>query len=235
MALPSPTILIVDDDFRISSLIEGSLKEEGFMTICAKDGEEALALWETHQPDLIILDIMLPALNGIEVCRQLRNKSDVPILMLSVKSEEFDKLLGLTVGADDYLTKPFSVRELIARVRTILRRSLPKTPGKASLLSFGDLKVDMDKCKVTVKGNEIKLTVNEYKILQTLMNSPGRVFTREQLIDKIYANEEVSVVDRVIDVHIGNLRAKIEQDSSQPEYILTARGMGYKFTETESI
>ncbi len=224
-------ILVVDDDVGISSLIDSSLQNEGFSTLCAKDGEEALALWKKHDPALIILDIMLPKVDGIEVCRQIRSHSEVPILMLTVKADEFDKVLGLSIGADDYLTKPFSTRELTARVKAILRRSLPKSQINANKFRCLDLEIDFDKCHVTVLGKEVKLTVYEYKILQTLTSSPGWVFTREQLIQKIYSYDDISVVDRVIDVHIGNLRSKIEMDSSRPRYILTVRGVGYKFTE----
>jgi DNA-binding response OmpR family regulator len=226
-------ILIVDDDAKISSLIASSLQHEGFSTICATDGEQALVLSEKHDPSLIILDVMLPKMDGIEVCREVRKRSEAPILMLTAKADEFDKVLGLSIGADDYLTKPFSPRELTARVKAILRRSLPKAPGSPRRLQYQDLEVDFDKCKVTVGGHEVSLTVYEYKILQALAASPGRVLSREQLIEKIYSYGDVNVVDRVIDVHIGNLRAKIEKDSSKPTYILTVRGMGYKFAEAE--
>jgi DNA-binding response OmpR family regulator len=177
---------------------------------------------------------MLPKIDGIEVCRQIRKRSDTPILMLSVKADEFDKVLGLSIGADDYLTKPFSPRELVARVKAILRRSLPKILGSPKKIKYHDLEIDFDKCKVIVRSKEVTLTVYEYKILQALTSSPGQIFTREQLIQKIYTYEDVSVVDRVIDVHIANLRAKIEEDSSAPEYILTIRGLGYKFAEINS-
>jgi DNA-binding response OmpR family regulator len=155
--------------------------------------------------------------------------------MLTVKADEFDKVLGLSIGADDYLTKPFSPRELTARVKAILRRSLPKSPESPKKLKHLDLEIDFDKCKVSVQSNEVNLTVYEYKILQALACSPGRVFSRDQLIQKIYDFEDVSVVDRVIDVHIGNLRAKVEKDSSKPKYILTVRGMGYKFTDIDPV
>ena len=227
-------ILIVDDDAQISLLIASTLQNEGFPTICAADGEEALSLSEKHHPALIILDIMLPKVDGIEVCRQIRKRSDAPILMLTAKADEFDKILGLSIGADDYLTKPFSPRELTARAKAILRRSLPKPPGSLKKLRHLDLEIDFDKCKVMVMGKEVALTVYEYKILEALAGSPGHVFSREQLIQKIYAFEDVSVVDRVIDVHVGNLRAKVEKDSSRPRYILTVRGMGYKFAEIDS-
>ena len=228
------TILIVDDDPKISSLIASTLQSEGFSTTWAGDGEAALALAEEQDPSIIILDVMLPKLDGIEVCRQIRRRSEAPILMLTAKAEEFDKILGLTIGADDYLTKPFSPRELTARVKAILRRSLPKSSDSLKKLNHLDLEIDLDKCVVSVLGREVSLTVYEYKILETLASARGHVFSREQLIQKIYNFEDVSVVDRVIDVHIGNLRAKIEVDSSRPKYILTVRGMGYKFVDIES-
>lgn len=224
-------ILIVDDDTKISALIANTLQNEGYATICAADGEEALTKVEHYGPVLVILDLMLPKVDGVEVCRQIRARSDVPIMMLTVKADEFDKILGLSIGADDYLTKPFSPRELAARVKTILRRWLPKSPRTVKRFRHGRLEIDFEKCKVSLGGREVKLTVYEYKILVALASSPGRVFSREHLIQKIYSYDDVSVVDRVIDVHIGNLRAKIEEEPSRPRYILTVRGMGYKFAE----
>ena len=227
----SNPILIVDDDVKISSLIESALQNEGFSTLPAKDGEQALSLWEKHSPSLVILDLMLPKMDGIEVCRRIRKQSEVPILMLTVRADEFDRILGLTIGADDYLTKPFSTRELRARVKTLLRRGLPGPRTIEKRFTHAGLEIDFEGCRVTVRGQAVRLTVYEYKILQILTGSPGRVFSREQLIEGIYSQEDVSVVDRVIDVHVGNLRAKIEKDSSRPEYILTVRGMGYKFAD----
>jgi DNA-binding response OmpR family regulator len=224
-------ILIVDDDVKISTLIASSLQNDGFATIRAADGEEAIQSAEKNDPRMIILDLMLPKIDGIEVCRQIRKRSEIPILMLTQKADEFDKILGLSIGADDYLTKPFSPRELIARVRAILRRSIPKSQGSIRKIKCLELEIDFDKCNVTLSGKEVSLTVYEYKILQALANSPGHVLTREQLIQKIYAYEDVSVVDRVIDVHVANLRSKIEEDNTSPKYILTVRGMGYKFSD----
>jgi DNA-binding response OmpR family regulator len=226
-------ILIVDDDVNISSLVANTLQTEGYTTVCAGDGAEAVTFMEKHDPVLVILDIMLPKIDGIEVCRQIRKRSDIPILMLTVKADEFDKILGLSIGADDYLTKPFSPRELTARVKAILRRCLPKPPEMRKKLRCLDLEIDFDKCKVSVKNQEVKLTFYEYEILVALAGLPGRVFSREQLIQKIYSYEDVSVVDRVIDVHVGNLRAKIEEDCSKPKYVLTVRGMGYKFADID--
>ena len=226
-------ILVVDDDAGISSLIFSTLQLDGFSLLSAQDGEQALSLWEKHDPSLVILDLMLPKMDGIEVCRRIRKQSEVPILMLTVRADEFDRILGLTIGADDYLTKPFSTRELRARVKTLLRRGLPGPRTIEKRFTHAGLEIDFEGCRVTVRGQAVKLTVYEYKILQILTGSPGRVFSREQLIGGIYSQEDVSVVDRVIDVHVGNLRAKIEKDSSRPEHILTVRGRGYKFSETD--
>lgn len=228
-------ILIIDDDPQISSLIASTLHNEGFATLRGADGEEALTLAAKHDPGLIILDLMLPKVNGIDVCREIRRRSDTPIMMLTVRADEFDKILGLSIGADDYLTKPFSPRELVARVKAILRRSLHRPNATAKRLRHLDLDIEFEKRKVSVSGTEIGLTVYEYKILETLAHAPGIALSREQLIQKIYAYEEVSVVDRVIDVHVGNLRAKIEQDPSHPQHIITVRGVGYKFAEIDSV
>ena len=226
-------ILIVEDDSSVSSLISNTLQAEGFPTICATDGPEGIAFFEKHDPILIILDLGLPKVDGFEVCQYIRKQSKVPIIMVTVKGDEFEKILGLTIGADDYITKPFSTRELTARVKAILRRCVPTDPGARKKIKYLDLEVDFEKCKIMVKNQEVKLTVYEFEILQALANLPGRVFSREQLIQKIYSYEDVSVVDRVIDVHIGNLRAKIEEDSSNPVYIKTVRGMGYKFADLD--
>jgi DNA-binding response OmpR family regulator len=183
-----------------------------------------------------VLDLMLPGLDGLELCKKLRADPATaltPVIMLTAKAEESDKIVGLELGADDYLTKPFSPRELVARVKAILRRSLHRPNATAKRLRHLDLDIDFEKRKVTVVGKEIGLTVYEYKILEALAHAPGIALSREQLIQKIYAYEDVSVVDRVIDVHVGNLRAKIEQDPSHPQYIITVRGVGYKFAEIE--
>lgn len=230
----SNAILVVDDDIGISSLINSALQVDGFPTLCARDGEEALVLWKKHSPSLIILDLMLPKIDGIDVCRQIRRQSSVPILMLTVKADEFDEVLGTRIGADDYLNKPFSPRELRARVKTILRLSHPDSRrGRQTFRSIG-LEIDFSQSKATVRGKEIKLTLYENKILESLTGAPGRVFSREQLIEGIYSHEEVSVADRVIDVHMGNLWAKIEKDSSHPEFIVAVRGMGYKFSRCDA-
>jgi DNA-binding response OmpR family regulator len=228
-ALPGP-ILIVEDDKKTASLVALYLDREGFQTVVASDGLEALELVKRHKPAFVILDLMLPRLDGWEVCRQIRRTSNVPILMLTARGEEIDRVSGLTLGADDYLAKPFSPRELVARVKAILRRAFPATaPGK-NFLSHEDLVIDLEKRRVSLRARPLSLTPHEYKLLQTLMAVPGKVFTRAELLDKLYPAGE-AVIDRVIDVHIGKLREKIEEDPANPRWILTVRGIGYQFTE----
>ena len=224
------SILIVEDDKKTASLVELYLQREGFRTVVAPDGREALELARLHNPILVVLDLMLPFVDGWEVCRELRSWSDVPIIMLTARGEEVDRISGLTLGADDYLVKPFSPRELVARVKAILRRARLNTTAKRSVWSHKDLVLDLDKRKVSLRGRAISLTVHEYNLLKALMTKPGRVFTRAELLDRLYPEGE-AVIDRVIDVHIGKLRQKIEEDSSQPRHILTVRGIGYQFAE----
>jgi DNA-binding response OmpR family regulator len=223
-------ILIAEDDHKTASLVALYLEKEGFKTITAYDGQQALDLARQHNPAFVILDLMLPNLDGWEVCRELRRSSDVPILILTAREEEMDRVLGLSLGADDYVVKPFSPRELVARVKAILRRARPDVSKEKKLLSCGDLVLDLQKRRVTLNSQPVSLTLSEYKILQALMAAPGRIFSREELLDCLYPSGE-AVIDRVIDVHIGKLRQKIENDASRPKYILTARGLGYRFTE----
>jgi DNA-binding response OmpR family regulator len=223
-------ILIVEDDKKTASLVELYLQREGFQTIVAPDGRVALTLARRHHPMLVVLDLMLPLVDGWEVCRELRSWSDVPIIMLTARGEEVDRISGLTLGADDYLVKPFSPRELVARVKAILRRARLDTSSKRTVWAHKDLVLDLDKRKVSLGGQAISLTVHEYNLLKALMTRPGRVFTRAELLDRLYPDGE-AVIDRVIDVHIGKLRQKIEEDSSLPCHILTVRGIGYQFAE----
>ena len=224
-------ILIVEDDKKTASLVALYLDREGFKTLVAHDGRQGLALAKRHSPIFVILDLMLPKLDGWEVCRQLRQFSDVPIIMLTAREEEVDRISGLTLGADDYVVKPFSPRELVARVKAILRRGR-LSPGKDNrVLSYKNLVLDPEKRKVSLKGRSVQLTPHEYSLLQALMAFPGRIFTRDELINHLYPAGEALVIDRVIDVHIGKLRQKIEDNPSAPRYILTARGMGYHFAE----
>jgi len=227
-------VLIVEDDKKTASLIKLYLEREGFQTVIAYDGRQALELAEQYRPVFVILDLMLPVLDGWEVCRRLRQSTDVPILMLTARGEEVDRVSGLTLGADDYVVKPFSPRELVARVKAILRRGRPEAPGQEKVLSFEELTLDLEKHKVTLEGRPILLTPHEFKLLQTLMATPGKVFAREELLDRLYPRNEATVIDRVVDVHIGKLRQKIEKDPSNPQYLLTVRGIGYQFAERKS-
>lgn len=224
------TVLIVEDDRNTAALVATYLEREGFRTIIARDGHQALDVVQGQRPDFVILDLMLPKLDGWEVCRQLRRTSDVPILMLTAREEEIDRVAGLSLGADDYVVKPFSPRELVERVKAILRRTGPTADRSAEVLSHGELILDPQKRKVSLKGRLVSLTASEYKLLHTLMQAPGRVFTRDELLRDLYRPGE-TVVDRVIDVHINKLRQKIEDDSANPCYILTVRGFGYRFAE----
>ena len=227
-------ILIAEDDTRTTSLLSHYLEREGFSTITAHDGRAALELARRHDPLFVILDLMLPHVDGWEVCREVRRSSDVPILILSARGEAHERLLGLSLGADDYVVKPFSPGEVVARVKTILRRMEPGASRKKEQLSCRELVLDLEKRKVILHGHVVALTPSEYKLLQVLMTAAGRIFLREELLNHLYPNGE-AVTDRVIDVHIGNLRQKIEEDPSKPKYILTARGLGYQFAEGDEL
>jgi DNA-binding response OmpR family regulator len=222
-------ILIVEDDRNTAALVSTYLEREGFATVAVHDGQAALELARKLPPGFVILDVMLPGVDGWEICRQLRRFSDVPILMLTAREEEIDRVLGLSLGADDYVVKPFSPRELVERVRAILRRARP-APEKRTVLSHGPLVLDPERYKVTLAGRPVELTAAEYKLLQALMGAPGRVFSRQELLDRIYEHGE-TVVDRAVDVHIGHLRQKIGDDPGRPRYIFTVRGFGYRFAE----
>ncbi|WP_028585361.1 response regulator transcription factor [Desulfogranum mediterraneum] len=224
------TILIVEDDLNTAKLVQTYLEREGFQTLIAHDGRTGLALARERQPCFLILDIMLPGLDGWELCRQIRRYSEVPILMLTAREEEIDRVMGLSIGADDYVVKPFSPRELVERVKAILRRVGPREAAPAEELRHGALIFNHHKHRVTLAGKLVELTVSEYKLLHTLMAAPGRVFSREELLATFHDDGE-SVIERVIDVHIGKLRQKIEADPARPELILTVRGFGYCFTE----
>jgi len=226
----SSPILIAEDDRKTASLVALYLEREGFKTISAYDGRQALELAKRHKPGFVILDLMLPKIDGIEVCRQLRSQSHVPILMLTAKDEELDRVLGFSLGADDYVVKPFSPRELVARVKAILRRVSPETSKAKGLLAYGRLALDPEKRRVTLNGHPVSLTLSEYKLLHALMAAAGRVFSREELLNRLYPRGE-AVIDRVVDVHIGKLRQKIEKDPAKPSYIVTVRGIGYQFAE----
>lgn len=221
-------VLVVDDEKPIVEALAYSLRKEGFSVLTAGSGEEGLHLARTTKPDLIILDIMLPAASGFQVCRVLRKESDVPIIMLTAKGEEEDRVLGLDLGADDYMTKPFSIRELIARVRTHLRRQKGPT-GRKKPISVADVHIDPVKHRVTVRGEAVELTPKEFKLLSLLAGHPDQVFSRDTLLDRVWG-EEAFVDQRTVDVHVRWLRTKVEEDPSNPKRILTQRGFGYKFS-----
>ncbi|HJV66852.1 MAG TPA: response regulator transcription factor [Geomonas sp.] len=226
------TVLIVEDDHNTAALVATYLEREGFATVLVHEGDEAIPAAEASSPVFVILDVMLPKMDGWEICRRLRKSSNVPILMLTAREEEVDRVAGLAMGADDYVVKPFSPRELVERVKAILRRSKPAAaPAPASaVLSFHDLELDPEKHRITRAGRPVPLTTSEYKILFALMSAPGKAFSREELLNNCYRHGEV-VIDRVIDVHIGKLRQKIEDDPSHPRFILTVRGHGYRFSD----
>jgi DNA-binding response OmpR family regulator len=225
-------ILVVEDDRNTASLIATYLQKEGYLPLVENDGAKGLqAAWEKH-PDLVILDLMLPTIDGLEICRRLRSESNVPILMLTAREEEIDRVLGFSLGADDYVVKPFSPRELVERVKAILRRTQPAPRLEPRILKFEQLQLDPEKHKVTLGKKTINLTTSEYKLLYTLMATPGRVFSRAELLKTFYEQEE-AVIERVIDVHINKLRQKIEADPSNPTIIETVRGFGYCFAENE--
>jgi two-component system alkaline phosphatase synthesis response regulator PhoP len=222
-------VLVVDDDPGIVKVVRAYLEQAGFEVLAAHDGKKAMQIARHERPDLVVLDLMLPEMDGWDVCRALRKESDVPIIMLTARVEETDKLVGLELGADDYVTKPFSPRELVARVRSVLRRAdgMPPAPER---ISRGDVTIDLSRHSVEVAGQPKDLTPTEFNLLATLMNDPGRAFTRTQLLEAVqgYAYEGY---ERTIDVHVKNLRQKIEDDSRNPQRIKTVYGIGYKFEE----
>lgn len=226
-------ILIVEDDKNTANLVATYLQKEGFVVLIENDGEKGLQTAREKQPSLVILDLMLPNIDGLEICRRLRSESNLPILMLTAREEEIDRVLGFSLGADDYVVKPFSPRELVERVKAILRRVQPAIEVETQILKCGQLQLDPEKHKVSLSGKMINLTTSEYKLLHVLMASPGRVFSRVELLQQFYEQEE-AVIERVIDVHINKLRQKIEPDSGHPTFVETVRGFGYRFTDNES-
>jgi two-component system alkaline phosphatase synthesis response regulator PhoP len=224
-------VLVVDDDVKTVELVKLYLNRDGYRVLTAHDGVDALRLARESHPDLIVLDLMLPGIDGLEVCRTLRTESDVPVIMLTAKTTDQDKLTGLDLGADDYVTKPFSPRELAARVRAVLRR-LPGERGPVEI-KHGELTVNFLKHEVSLAGKPLNLTSVEFKLLAVLIKEPGRVFNRAQLVEKALGYD-FEGFDRTIDVHILNLRRKLEPDPSHPRYIKTVYGAGYKLSEVGS-
>jgi len=223
----STKILVVDDEPKIRRIITSYLAEEGFDIQEAADGETALDL-ATAEPDLVILDVGLPGIDGIEVLRRLRTRSDVPVMLVTARAEETDRLIGLSVGADDYVTKPFSPRELVLRVKAILRRASAVSSAAVDAMRFDGLTVDLSSHTVTADSTEPELTALEFDLLVTLGSDPGRVLTRRQLIDQVWGWDFFGD-ERVVDVHIRNLRSKLGDDPADPRFIATVRGVGYKF------
>jgi two-component system, OmpR family, alkaline phosphatase synthesis response regulator PhoP len=222
-------ILVVDDEPRIAEICRDYLERAGFKVTLAANGTDALALARTKRPDLVVLDLGLPKLDGLDVTRALRKHSNVPIIMLTARVEESDKVTGLELGADDYLTKPFSPKELVARVRAVFRR-VEIGPGRAEVIRAGEVSLDIPRMQASVGSRTVDLTSTEFDLLAMLMRQPGRVFTRGQLLDAI-RGDSVESFDRAIDAHVKNLRRKLEPEARSPRYVLTVYGVGYKFAD----
>ena len=235
MADRPPRILLVDDEQPIQTLLSFPLQKDGYEVVRANDGREALQRFGEGPFDLVVLDVMMPKMDGLEVCRRLRARSTVPIIMLTAKAEEIDKVLGLELGADDYITKPFSLREFRSRVRAALRRAgMARTESleEEAPLQVVDLEIDPSKRAVRVRGADVELTFVEFEILKALASNPGRVFTRDMLLTRIWGDSAFRD-PRTIDVHIRHLREKLEHDAKEPEYLFTVRGVGYRFRDRD--
>ncbi len=228
-----PTVLLVDDEESVQKLLAYPLEREGYRVVQARDGEEALERYRAETVDLVVLDLMLPRLDGLAVCRRLREeRSAVPIIMLTARGDEGDKVLGLELGADDYITKPFSIREFMSRVRALLRRAqLPPPGAREEVIEVDGVRIDTARRSVEVEGEQAQLTYLEFELLHMLATNPGRVFTRKALLDRLWGGSEFRD-PRTIDVHVRHLREKIERDPSQPALIYTVRGAGYRFRDT---
>lgn len=224
----SQKILVVDDEPKIVEMLRGYLRQSGFAVIEAFDGKQALDRFKMEHPDLVILDLMLPEIDGLEVARTIRKTSDTPIIMLTARTEALDRVLGLEIGADDYVPKPFDVRELVARVRAVLRRT--KETFQSHVIEIGSLKIDLDSHEARLEGDLVELTPLEFKLLAEMGRHPGRVLSRAQLLD-LLEGTAYAALERTVDTHIKNLRKKIEQDPQGPKYILTVYGVGYKMAK----
>ena len=221
-------ILVVEDEESFSDPLSYLLRKEGFSVAVAATGPEGLAEYDKNGADLVLLDLMLPGLSGVEVCRQLRFRSAVPIIMLTAKDSEVDKVVGLEMGADDYVTKPYSTRELLARVRAVLRRHADADEPASATLEAGPVRMDVERHVVTVRGKAISMPLKEFELLELLLRNVGRVLTRGQLIDRVWGSDYVGDT-KTLDVHVKRLRSKIERDPSNPQRLVTVRGLGYKF------
>jgi DNA-binding response OmpR family regulator len=234
MARGSGRILLVDDEQAVQTLLTYPLRKEGYDVVGATDGQEALDRFAEQRFDLVVLDIMLPKLDGIEVCRRMRTRSQVPIIMLTAKGDEIDKVVGLEMGADDYITKPFSVREFRSRVKAALRRGsmAGRGPVGEEPIKAGELQIDPERRTCQVRGEPVELTYVEFEILSALANAPGRVFSREMLLEHVWGDSTYRD-PRTVDVHIRHLREKLERDAKHPEYLFTVRGVGYRFRDAD--
>jgi len=227
----SSTILLVDDEDSVQKLLSYPLERDGYRVLAAKDGEEALERFSSEPVDLVVLDLMLPKLDGLEVCKRLRAESEVPIIMLTARDDELDKVVGLELGADDYITKPFSIREFRSRVRALLRRaSVARSNGQQNVISAHGLTIDIGRRSVEIDGRGVQLTYVEFELLRTLASHPGRVYSRRMLLEALWGGADYRE-PRTIDVHVRHLREKLEPDPAEPEYILTVRGVGYRFRD----
>ncbi len=231
MADRTQRILLADDEESIRTLLSYPLRKDGYEVVQAIDGREALDRFAESQFDLVVLDVMMPRLDGLEVCRRLRARSAVPIIMLTAKAEEVDKVVGLELGADDYITKPFSVREFRSRVKAALRRATMTLEGGEGAVTVLDLRIEPTKRTVRVRGEEVALTFVEFEIVHAMAQSPGRVWTREQLLTRVWGDSAYRD-PRTVDVHIRHLREKLERDPREPEYLFTVRGVGYRFRDS---
>jgi two-component system, OmpR family, response regulator RegX3 len=224
------TVLLVEDEHSFVEALTVGLKREGFRVQVARDGAEAIDLFESVRPDLVLLDVMLPKVSGIDVCRELRRRSQVPIIMVTAKGSEIDTVVGLEVGADDYVTKPYRLRELVARMRAVLRRRSSETTTTSSgeVLEVGDVRLDPERHEVEIRGDQVRLPLKEFELLEILLANAGRVLPRETLIDRVWGADYVGDT-KTLDVHVKRLRAKVEDDPSAPSRIVTIRGLGYKY------
>ncbi|HEX9683320.1 MAG TPA: response regulator transcription factor [Acidimicrobiales bacterium] len=224
-----PSVLVVEDEESFLEALQIGLRREGFRIHIARDGSEALTMFDALRPDLVLLDVMLPNVSGIDVCREIRKSSKVPIIMVTARGSEVDTVVGLEVGADDYVTKPYRLRELVARMRAVLRRApSERAAPSVDVVAVGDVRVDVERHEVTIRGEEVQLPLKEFELLTLLLDHAGRVLTRDTLIDRVWGSDYVGDT-KTLDVHIKRLRAKVERDPSHPERIVTIRGLGYKY------
>jgi two-component system response regulator RegX3 len=234
MTTPDATVLVVEDEVSFVDALTVGLRREGFRVQVAYDGAEALEVFDAVQPDLVLLDVMLPKISGVDVCRELRRRSSVPIIMVTAKGSEIDTVVGLEVGADDYVTKPYRLRELVARMRAVLRRRPTEVAGHTSragngeALQVGDVRLDAERHEVEIRGEPVRLPLKEFELLELLLANAGRVLPRDTLIDRVWGTDYVGDT-KTLDVHIKRLRAKVEKDPSMPTRIVTIRGLGYKY------